>query len=126
MSSLLFRPPLQAAIQSFFQAKQRPVVFASGRQWKHKGHDLITYQVEYTRAPNMVACQGASIQGGMYHHDGNNKRWLAASSKAERAEYFGHGTSVEAGLPIALDGFIKAGPGICGKGIYAFAAAGTR
>lgn len=123
---ITIRPPLRTALERYFEAHRRPLVLVGGRQWTHhRGTDhieLVTFQVEGMHAQNLAACSAAEVASGVRRDDGT---WAGSSSKATAPAFLAHGTSPESGLQIARDGCIQPSPGICGRGIYAFAADGA-
>ena len=68
-----------------------------------------------------LACSAAVVGQGVRAGD----KFCGVSHKPDVPTFLSHGTTVPSGLQIALDGRINAGPGICGTGIYSFAATGA-
>ena len=58
---------------------------------------------------------------GVFGEVGGQRKFFGASSK-EKPAYHGHSTSIQSGWEISVSAELFGSPGICGNGVYSFAA----
>ncbi len=112
---LCLRPPLSIALQAYFGCPKRAwdMPMQSGKQLDS---NLVMFPLQHMLERDEVVCEGARSVGYVAFPGGTKNM----STKMEMPKLVMHGTTVEAALSICKDGCARAGPGICGDGVYCF------
>jgi hypothetical protein len=116
VDSLVLRPPVAKALDSWFARLAKPNPLTHAEQWTASdGQDFISFGVHSMCPVNKQACISAEQNGGIWGQDG----WRGAST-GENTQLFLHSTTMEAAMLILGSGRILPSTGIAGVGIYCF------
>ena len=106
------------AWKSFFEAHDKPMTVTNS---KKVDSDIVCFQLINMRSANKTACVAAKTAAFVTVEVDGKVTTPGNADSFGFPQKLAHGTSVENALNILLDGAINPGPGIAGKGIYAFA-----
>ena len=110
------RPPITNAMKLWFG--EDTVTVSQASLWTDSfGVNMVTFQLHSMMSDDAEACAPAETVGIVENDDGEK----FYRSGADMPSRLLHSTTLDNGLSILRDGYIKIGSGICGKGIYGFA-----